>query len=95
VPRARARSSRTDPTENRRPLPWRRSSSFNLSSLEPTPELLRTPIAHVQRDRYGTKAIDVDLTPSSLFPKWQAAVDEAAKRQQEEQDRHKPAPRTR
>jgi hypothetical protein len=70
-------------------------ATFNLSSLQPTPELLRSPIAHVQRDRYGTKPIDVDLTPSSLFPKWQAAVDEAARRQQEEQDRHKPSPRTR
>ncbi len=62
---------------------------FNLSSRDPPPDLLASPIAHIQRDRYGTKAIDVDLTPSTLFPKWKAAVEDAAKRQQDELDRHK------
>jgi hypothetical protein len=48
---------------------------FDLSPVVPTPDFVRSPLARVQEDRYGTKVVDVDLTQSSLLPNWRATAE--------------------
>jgi len=48
---------------------------FDLAAVDPTQELVQAGLGHVHQDHYGTKPLDVDLSSSSVFPKWRASVE--------------------